>query len=105
MHQTQLTPNYFHYHRKMGHSESSKTSDQSTNTWKKTSCRYQAYTKQSKDLGTKSSSQSMTYEKDITIYRLFPKIAGRQPLKLTWDFSNQKSCYSDYKGHLEPSCE
>src|SRR6267142_5282528 len=89
--------------RKMGHSELSKISDQSTNIWKKTSHRYQAYTKQSKDLGTKLSSPSTIYEKDITTYKSFPKTAGRQLLKLTWDFSNLKSCYLDYKGHPEPS--
>src|SRR6267142_2008251 len=91
--------------RKMGHSELSKISDQSTNIRKKTSHRYQAYTKQSKDLGTKLSSPSTTYEKGIITYKSFPKTAGRQLLKLIWDFSNQKSCYSDYKGHPEPSRE
>jgi len=74
----------------MGRFGSSKILDQSTNIQKKTSRRYQAYTKQSKDLGTKLSSQSTIYEKDITIYKSFPKTAGRQLSKLTWDFSNQK---------------
>src|SRR6266850_1243265 len=91
--------------RKMGHSGLSKTSDQSTNTRKKTSRCYQAYMKQSKDLGTKLFSQSTIYEKDITISKSFPKTAGRQLLKLTWDFSNQKLCYLDYKEHPEPSCK
>src|SRR6267142_3407729 len=68
--------------RKMGHSESSKISDQLTNTRKRTLRRYQAYTKQSKDSGTKFSSQNTIYEKGITIYKSFPKTAGRQLLKL-----------------------
>src|SRR6266850_2074120 len=91
--------------RKMGHLGLSRISDQLTNTRKKTSRHYQAYTKQSKDSGTKPSSQSTIYEKGIITYKSFPKTAGRQPLKLIWDFSNQRSCYSDYKGHLEPSRE
>src|SRR6266850_4444714 len=91
--------------RKMEHSGLSKISDQSTNIWKRTLHHYQAYMKQSKDSGTRLSSRNMTYEKGIITYKSFPKTAGRQPLKLTWDFSNQKSCYLDYKGHPEPSRE